>query len=97
MSEPPVVAPPLPPQEAPRKASRARIITMMILGGIVLAVGGCALFLGTMNFNSGSVGALGTLGAIGFIGGVLSFIGGIIWALIRFVNRRFDKSGTKAG
>ena len=81
-----------PPQEAPRKASRARIIAMMILGGIVLAVGGCALFLSDMNFNSGGAGALGTLGAIGFIGGVLSFIGGIIWALIRFINRRFDKA-----
>ena len=92
MSEPPVVAPPLPPQEAPRKASRARILAMMIVGGIVLAVGGCALFLSDMNFNSGGAGAVGTLGAIGFFAGVLSFIGGIIWALIRFINRRFDKT-----
>jgi hypothetical protein len=88
MTEPPVT----PPQEAPRKASRARIIVMMVLGGIVLAVGGCALFLSDMNLNSGGAGALGTLGAIGFIAGVLSFVGGLLWAIVRFINRRFEKA-----
>ena len=80
------------PQEAPRKASRTRTILMLVLGGPVLAVGGCALFLSGMNFNSGSTGVLGTLGAIGFVAGVLAFIFGVLWALIRFVNRAFDKA-----
>ena len=81
-----------PPQEAPRKASRKRIILMLVLGGPVLAVGGCALFLSNMNFNSGSTGALGTVGGAGFFAGILAFIVGVIWAIVRFINRRFDRA-----
>ena len=80
------------PQEAPRKASRGRVIAMLVLGGPALAIGGCALFLSNMNFSSGSSGnALGTLGAIGFFAGVLLFVAGVIWALVRFIDRRFAK------
>jgi ammonia channel protein AmtB len=89
MTEPSAAAP---PQEAPRKASRTRTILTMVIGGPFLAVGGCALFLGGLNFNSGSTGALGVLGAVGFVAGVLSFIGGILWALARLIDRRFDKA-----
>jgi uncharacterized membrane protein YgdD (TMEM256/DUF423 family) len=84
---------PTPPQQAPAKASRTRIIVMLLLGGPALAVGGCALFLGNLNMNRDT--PMANLGAIIFIGGVLSFIVGVVWALIRFVNRRFDKA--KAG
>jgi hypothetical protein len=94
MTEPPVVPPP-PPQEAPRKPSRARIIAMLLLGGPALAVGGCALFLANTSFNSGNPNAIGTLGAIGFIAGVLAFIFGVLWALARVIDRRFDKSKGK--
>ena len=81
-----------PPQEAPRKASRARIITMMILGGVVLAVGGCALFLANANFSTGGAdNPLSVLGGLGFAAGVIAFIGGIIWALVRWIDRRFAK------
>jgi hypothetical protein len=94
MTEPIPAAPP--PQEAPRKASRKRIILMLALGGPVLAFGGCMLFLGTMNFNSGSAdGPLSVLGAIGFGAGVIGFIWGVLWGLARWVDRRFDKSAGK--
>jgi len=91
----PSVAPP--PQEAPRKASRTRTILMMVIGGPFLAFGGCALFLGTMNFNNGTPSALGVLGAIGFFAGVLAFLGGILWALARLIDRRFDKANKVNG
>ena len=83
----------VPPQAAPKKASRTRIILMLLLGGPVLAVGGCALFLSTLNFNgSRSDGILTPLGAIGFIAGVLAAIVGGVWGLVRFIGSRFDKA-----
>jgi len=84
----------LPPQQAPRKASRKRTILMLVVGGPILAVGGCALFLSQMNFNSGSSdGVLGPIGGFGFVAGVLCFVVGILWALARLIDRRFDKAG----
>jgi hypothetical protein len=95
MTESPDVTPPVAPQEAPRKASKARVIAMLVLGGFVLAVGGCALFLANLNFGSGSNGSRDTLsaaGAILFVGGVLGFVGGILWAVARWIDRRFDRT-----
>ena len=87
-------APGVTPQEAPRKASPARVILMLVIGGIVLAFGGCALFLANLNINGGSSQSdtLSAMGAIIFIGGVLAFIGCIVWALARWVDRRFAKT-----
>ena len=85
-------APPPPPQEAARKRSRKGILLMLMLGGPFLAVGGCALFLSQVNFNSGNANALGTLGAIGFLAGVLAFIVGVLWGVARLIDRRFDKA-----
>jgi hypothetical protein len=79
---------PVPPQAAPRNASRKRIILMLVLGGLVLAFGGCALFLGTANFDSSSAGLVPGIGAIGFIVGVLAFIVGILWGLARWIDRK---------
>ena len=90
MTETPAAAP---PQQAPRKASSKRILLMMLLGGPPLAIGGCALFLAHANFSTGGAdNTLSGLGAIGFFAGMIAFIGGVIWALVRFINRRFDKS-----
>ena len=86
-----------PTQSPPRKASRARVIAMMIFGGIVLAFGGCALFLANLNFSGSSNStreAMSAVGAIGFVVGVLGFVGGLIWAIARRIDRRFDKSKT---
>jgi hypothetical protein len=94
MTEPTPAAPP--PQQAPRKASRKRIILMMVLGGPVLAFGGCMLFLSGMNFNTGNSDTpLSALGAIGFVAGAIGFIWGVLWGLARWVDRRFDKSAGK--
>ena len=82
-----------PPQEATRKASQGRIVLMLLLGGPVLAVGGCALFLANLNINSGNTGALSTLGAIGFVVGGAGFLVGVVWGLVRLVDRRFAKAG----
>jgi hypothetical protein len=82
------------PAAAPRKASRTRVLLMLVLGGLVLAGGGCALFLANLNISPGSGGNdnLSAVGAIIFIGGVIAFIVGVVWALARWIDRRFDKS-----
>ena len=88
MSETPVVPP---PQGAPQKASPVRIILMLALGGPVLAVGGCALFLANLNIEGHGNGSdnLSAVGAIIFGAGCLAFVVGIIWALARWIDRRF--------
>ena len=67
---------------------------MLVLGGPVLAVGGCALFLAYLNLNGGSStrDTLSAAGAIIFIVGCLIFVAGILWALARFIDRRFTKA-----
>lgn len=91
MTEPPAFASQdLPPQEAPRKASRARILLMLTLGGPVLAAGGCALFLANLQLegNQGTSQTLSAVGALGFVVGVVAFVVGCIWALVRLFTRR---------
>jgi hypothetical protein len=93
MTETPAGAP---PQQAPRKASSGRIIAMMVLGGPALAIGGCMLFLANVNFNSGNAdNPLSFVGGAGFVVGVIAFIGGVLWALARWIDRRFDRSKAK--
>jgi uncharacterized iron-regulated membrane protein len=88
---------PVVPQEAPRKASRTRVLLMLTLGGLVLAVGGCALFLAFLNVNGGSSerDTLSAAGALLFIAGVLAFIVGVLWAFARWADRRFAKTAKK--
>ena len=85
------------PEAAPRPASRTRTILMLVFGGIVLAVGGGALFASYLNIGGGgsssSNEALSATGAIIFCGGVLLFIIGVIWAVARWIDRRFAKAG----
>ena len=81
---------PAAPQAATRKASSVRILLMLVFGGPVLAVGGCALFAAYLNINggSGSNDNIAAVGAIIFIGGVLAFLVGIVWALARWADSR---------
>jgi hypothetical protein len=88
------------PQEAPKKASRLRIILMLALGGPVLAVGGCALFLANLNFEGsrGGSDSLSAFGALLFAAGCLAFVAGIVWSVARLIDRRFAKAAArKAG
>jgi hypothetical protein len=67
---------------------------MLALGGPVLAVGGCALFLANLNIEGSHNGSdsLSALGAIVFIAGCLAFVIGILWAIARWIDRRFNKA-----
>lgn len=78
-----------PPQEAPRKASTARILLMLCIGGPVLAAGGCALFLANLQLegNDNTSQTLSLIGSLVFFGGVLCFGVGCIWALVRWIGR----------
>ena len=64
---------------------------MLALGGPVLAVGGCALFLAYLNLNGGSPGndTVSAAGGIIFVVGCLAFLVGIVWAFARWIDRRF--------
>ena len=84
---------PAAPQSATKKASPLRMILMLALGGPVLAIGGCALFLANLNIGDGGGHGgsdnLSALGAIIFAAGCLAFLVGIIWAIARGIDRRF--------
>jgi hypothetical protein len=94
MSEP--TPGPTAPQAATKKASPVRIIVMLALGGAVLAVGGCALFLANLNIGDGGGRGgsdnLSALGALLFAAGCLAFLVGIIWAIARGIDRRFARA-----
>jgi hypothetical protein len=74
-----------PPREVPRKASPVRVLLMLIVGGLVLGGGGCALFLG--KFAGDRIVPLASVGAIIFVIGVLLFVAGVLWALVLGVDR----------
>ena len=88
---------PAAPQEAARKASTARVLLMLLLGGPLLAAGGCALFLAYLNINGGSStrDSISAMGAVIFVAGALAFVVGILWAFARWADRRFAKTGKK--
>ena len=73
--------------EAPRGASSPRIVLMLVLGGIVLALGGCALFATAVEARSTSA-LLLVLAFANVIAGALAFVVGVIWAIIRWINNR---------
>jgi len=68
---------------------------MLVVGGPLLAVGGCALFLSFLDISGGrsTRDTLSALGAIVFIAGVLAFLVGLLWAFARWADRRFKKAG----
>jgi hypothetical protein len=92
MGETPVVPP---PEQATRPASYTRVLVMLLVGGPILAAGGCALFLSFLNLEGGSSSkdSLSALGAITFVVGCLALLLGIVWAFARWADRRFKKAG----
>ncbi len=94
MTETPAGLPATPPPQPPRKASSWRVVLMLVIGGPILAVGGCALFLSDFHLEGGGGGNdnLSALGAIIFIAGCVAFFVGAIWALARWLLRLSDKT-----
>jgi hypothetical protein len=92
MGEPPAAPP---PEQAAKPVSYARVLMMLLVGGPILAVGGCALFLSFLNIEGGSSprDTVSAIGAITFVVGCVAFLVGIVWAFARWADRRFNKAG----
>jgi len=81
---------PIPPAEpVKKKLPRWALVAILIVGGIVLAVGGCGFFL--TNMNSTRTETLSILGGIAFIVGLLMFAVGGLTALVFGAQRLFSK------
>jgi hypothetical protein len=91
----PPTSPPTPPAPAgtppgaPATKPRGKQLAILLIGGPILAFGGCALFLGSMNFNSGSTDAIGFLWALLFVVGCGMFLVGCMIGLAVVVQRTF--------
>ena len=69
------------PPGTPTPKPRGKQLAILLIGGPLLAFGGCALFLSTMNFNSGSAGAGGIFFGLMFFVGIGMFLVGCMIAL----------------
>jgi hypothetical protein len=72
------------PPDGPGRPKKFHV-AWLIFGGLLLAIGGCGMFLGTLNLSSSSTNPLSAIGGIGFGVGVLLFVGGIITAIVRAI------------
>ena len=89
---PPTPAAPPPggtPPGTPTTKPRGKQLAILLIGGPILAVGGCALFLSSMNFNSGSADAIGFLWGLMFVVGCGMFLVGCMIALAVIIQRVF--------
>lgn len=73
-----------PPNAVKTSKSKALPILLAVVCGIVLAVGSCFGFLGTLRFNGGS-NPWNAAFALGFVIGVAAFLFGCLWAFICFL------------
>ena len=78
------------PPGTPTRKPRGKQLAILLIGGPVLAFGGCALFLSTMNFNSGSAGAGGILFGLLFIVGIGMFLIGCLIVIAMIVQAVYD-------
>jgi hypothetical protein len=88
IDRPPVVTPP-PVQPHARKSSPARPLAMLLGGGVVLAFGGCALFLN--NINSSGTGTLPIVFGGAFAIGLLMTLAGIVYGIVVALRAAFGK------
>ena len=63
----------------------------MFFGGLVLAVGGCGVFLSTLNFNSNDVSPGTVIGGIAFAAGCILFLIGGLAGLVYVVQALFRR------
>lgn len=81
MDSSPPPAPPVEPAEpVKKKLPRWALVTILIVGGIVLAVGGCGFFL--TNMNSSRTETLSMVGGAAFLVGLLMIAIGGLTALV---------------
>lgn len=83
------------PPGTPTPKPRGKQLAILLIGGPVLAFGGCALFLSTMNFNSGSAGTGGILFGLMFVAGVGMFLVGCLIALAVVVQSIYNAYSKK--
>lgn len=95
LSTPPGATPGTPPGTPTRKP-RGKQLAVLLIGGPVLAFGGCALFLSTMNFNSGSAGAGGIFFGLMFLVGIGMFLIGCLIAVAVVVQAIYDAHAKKS-
>jgi hypothetical protein len=87
--------PPAPPSDPPSPKTekpRWRQVLIMFFGGLVLAIGGCAMFLATFNVHGES--PVGIVGALIFFAGVLLLAVGGITGLVYAITAIF-RSGKR--
>lgn len=77
------------PPGTPTPKPRGKQLAILLIGGPILAVGGCALFLNSMNFNSGSSDAIGFVWGLMFVVGCGMFLIGCVIALGLIIQRVF--------
>lgn len=80
-----------------KKRSRWVQFLVLLVGGPVLAAGGCALFLNTLNFNGGDTNAGQVIGAIGFIIGMAMLAIGALWGFVVLMMKIFKSDAPAPG
>src|SRR5215471_8000951 len=77
------------PPGTPTPKPRGKQLAILLIGGPILAFGGCALFLSSMNFNSGNAEPIGFLFGLMFVIGAGMFVVGCMIALAVVIQRVF--------
>src|SRR6476620_9024965 len=84
------------PPGTPTPKPRGKQLAILLIGGPLLAFGGCALFLSTMNFNSGAAGAGGIVFGRLFCVGLGMFLIGCVSAVAVVVQAILDGHAKKS-
>jgi len=86
----PSIVPPSAPVSVPPGRPRWKQAIWLVIGGAVLAVGGCGMFLTNLNMNTDG-GFLANVGAVLFVVGLLAFVIGGLIIVVRVVVGLFHR------
>lgn len=93
MTDPP--NPTVTPPGAKPGRPRGKQLLILLGGGFVLAFGGCALFLGNLNFNGGGNNDVPSMiGGLIFAVGAIMFAIGLILAFVVVLQKILDRQKT---
>ncbi len=93
-SPPPAPTPPSgTPPGTPARRPRGAIVAILLIGGPIIAVGGCAMFLSKINSSTTDMTA--ALGGIMFVGGAGMFLLGCLFALVLVIQFIYAHYGKK--